>query len=141
VTTAAPQPPFEVLPQQTYAPCKTEYLWGETRSKPFVVLAVVGDKAEVWDPTGGQRLGGRRWVSLRNLHPTGTTQQGKERRTGWRLHSGPPTKGQELCGSCFRWLDLDQFERTAWTYGHSTCKPCTAEIEKMYGTIDRTESA
>ena len=129
---------FEVLPKQTYVPCKTDYLWGETRHKPFVVWSVEGDKVKVWDPSGGQRLGGFRWIAIRNLHQTGKTQAGKERKTGWRLHASPPEKGQELCGYCFRWLDLDQFDVTAWTYGHSTCIPCKAEIVEKYGSLDDT---
>lgn len=96
--------------------------------------AVHGDKVRVWDPTGGQRMGGYRWVALRNLHETGTTKQGKERQTGYRLHAGPPTEGQELCGSCMTWVDRDDLGDSAWGYGHSTCKPCKADIEQRYGT-------
>jgi hypothetical protein len=127
---------FEVKRWQTYAPCKTEYLWGEYRSKPFVVEAVVGDRVQVWDPTGGQRMGGYRWVALRNLHETGTTKHGKERKTGFRLHCEPPADPvrQELCGSCFTWLDREEFAVLARGFGHSTCVPCHAEIQQRYGT-------
>jgi hypothetical protein len=134
VTTDAP--PFEVLPKQTYVPCKTDYLWGETVHKPFVVWVVDGDRVKVWDPTGGQRMGGFRWIARRNLHESGTTARGKERRTGFRLRCGPPTsKDQELCGSCFRWVDPEGMAVSAWTLGHSTCKPCKAEIDERYGTL------
>lgn len=126
---------FEVLPRQTYWPCKTEYLWGETVHKPFVVDSVHGDRAKVWDPSGGQRMGGYRWVALRSLHATGTFKNGNARRTGWRLHCGPPSDPvlQELCGGCFTWLDREEFavlSRGSW--GHSTCKPCMAAIEELY---------
>jgi hypothetical protein len=131
---------FEVKRWQTYAPCKTEYLWGEYRSKPFVVEAVVGDRVQVWDPTGGQRMGGYRWVALRNLHETGTTKHGKERKTGFRLHCEPPAPGQELCGSCFTWLDPDQFAILARGFGHSTCLPCKADIEARYPLNPLTEA-
>lgn len=122
--------PFEVRRGQTYVPCG-----GEQRHKPFIVEAVIGDKAKVWDPTGGQRMGGFRWVALRNLHATGETATGKPRRTGWRLHCGPPAPGQELCGPCMTWLDRDRFDRTAWGYGHSACKNCMADIKRRYGTV------
>ncbi len=124
--------PFTVKPKQTYVPCGPQ---GQGRCvKPFVVWSVVGDKAEVWDPTGGQRMGGRRWVALRNLHASGKTATGKERRTGWRLHSDPPTdESQELCGSCMTWVGPDDLAVSAWGFGHSTCKPCKADIEQRYG--------
>lgn len=125
--------PFEVQRWQTYVPCKTEYLWGESRSKPFVVDEVDGDRVKVWDPTGGQRMGGYRWIALRNLHETSKTQAGKERRTGFVLQSGPPTKEQELCGSCFVWLDRDKIAVSAHGFGHSTCVPCKADIDQRYG--------
>lgn len=131
MTTAAP--PFEVVRGQTYVPCGP-LNW--QRSKPFVVDLVDGDRVKVWDPTGGPKgLGGHRWVGRRNLHETGLTKQGKERRTGFRLHSGPPTKGQELCGSCMTWVDGDDLAVWALGYGHSTCKPCKAEIDERYGKI------
>lgn len=126
---------FEVRRWQTYVPCRPpSYAYP---GKPFVIECVVGDRAEVWDPTGGQRMGGHRWVALRNLHATNKTQTGRERLTGWYLHCEPPTDPvkQELCGSCFRWLDRDQFGVLAWGFGHSTCKPCKAEIEERYGKI------
>jgi hypothetical protein len=128
---------FEVKRWQTYMPCKTEYLWGETVHKPFVIERVVGDRAEVWDPTGGQRMGGHRWVALRNLHATNRTKTGKERRTGWYLHCEPPTDParQELCGGCLTWKDREEFAVLAWGFGHSTCKPCKAEIEERYGKL------
>ncbi|MDQ1041489.1 hypothetical protein QFZ75_007991 [Streptomyces sp. V3I8] len=129
--TAAAQPPFEVKRWQTYVPCST-LNW--QRSKPFVVERVVGDKAEVWDPTGGQRMGGHRWVALRNLHATSKTQHGKDRLTGWYLRCQPPADParQELCGSCFTWADRDQLAVSAWGFGHSTCRPCMTEIEELY---------
>ncbi|MCX4799651.1 hypothetical protein OG497_37990 [Streptomyces sp. NBC_01242] len=122
---------FEVKRWQTYVPCKTEYLRGESRSKPFVVDVVEGDRVKVWDPTGGQRMGGHRWIALRNLHETGTTKTGKERRTGFRLHCQPPVDPvrQELCGSCFTWAARDQLAISARGFGHSTCIPCMADIE------------
>ena len=124
---------FEVLPKQTFVPCAAPSQ-GQS-SKPFVVWSVHGDQVKAWDPSGGQRLGGFRWIARRNLHESGTTKQGKERKTGWRLQSGPPTEGQELCGSCMNWFDLNQFDKTAWTYGHSTCRPCLVQIEERYGKI------
>lgn len=124
--------PFEVKRWQTYVPCRPPS-WGQ-RSKPFVVEAVVGDRIKVWDPTGGQRMGGYRWVALRNLHATGTTKTGKERQTGFRLRSRPPEAGQELCGSCFVWLDPDKIAVSAHGFGHSTCSPCMIDINERYGT-------
>jgi hypothetical protein len=126
-------PPFEVKRLQSYWPCKTEYLWGETVHKPFVVTALDGDRIEVWDPTGGQRMGGSRWVARKNLHATGKTKHGKERRTGWRLHCEAPADPVkvELCGSCFTWKGRDEFAVLAHGFGHSTCKPCKVEIERF----------
>jgi hypothetical protein len=130
VTADAPTP-FEVQRGQTYVPCST-LNW--QRSKPFVVDQVDGDRIRVWDPTGGQRMGGYRWVARRNLHETGETKAGKDRQTGFRLHSGPPTsKRQELCGSCMAWYDPDQMAVLAHGFGHSTCKPCEADIRQRYG--------
>lgn len=128
---------FEVKRWQTYVPCKTEYLWGETRHKPFIVEAVFGDRVQVWDPTGGQRMGGHRWIALRNLHATGKTNAGKDRVTGFRLHCEPPADPvhQELCGSCFTWQDRAEFAVLAHGFGHSTCKPCKAEIEEFIGKL------
>jgi hypothetical protein len=121
---------FEVQRWQTYVPCST-LNW--QRSKPFVVDRVDGDRVRVWDPTGGQRMGGYRWVSRRNLHATGKTKTGKGRRTGFRLHCEPPTSDrQELCGSCFTWKDREEFAVLAHGFGHSTCKPCKADIEQRY---------
>lgn len=123
-------PPFEVKRLQTYVPCST-LNW--QRSKPFIVDLVDGDRIRVWDPTGGQRMGGYRWVARRNLHPTSTTGRGKERTTGFYLRCEPPAKGQELCGYCFMWLDPEKMAVLAHGYGHSTCKECKIEIEKLYG--------
>lgn len=117
---------FTVERGQTYLPC------GRTL-QPFVVERVVGDKAKVWHPFGGPRgLGTHRWVALRSMHPTGTTDGGKERRTGYRLHSGPPAPGQELCGACMRWFDADGLAVSAWGYGHSTCTVCKEVIDRQY---------
>lgn len=127
---------FEVRQWQTYVPC-SPLNW--QRSKPFVVTATVGDRIEVWDPTGGQRMGGSRWVARKNLHETGTTQHGKERRTGWRLHCEAPADPvkKELCGSCFTWKDRDEFAVLAHGFGHSTCRPCKAEIDEMFKINER----
>lgn len=125
---------FEVKSWQTYLPC-AHYNWQP--SKPFVVQRVVDERAEVWDPTGGQRMGGHRWVALRNLHPTSRTRTGKERRTGWYLHCEPPADPirQELCGSCFTWKDREQFSVLAHGFGFSTCAPCKQDIEQRYGCL------
>ena len=123
--------PFEVKRQQTYVPCST-LSW--QRSKPFIVDRMDGDRIRVWDPTGGRGMGGYRWVARRNLHPTDTTQMGKERKTGFYLRCAPPTEGQELCGSCFMWLDPEKMAVSAHGLGHSTCIPCKADIDQRYGT-------
>lgn len=131
-------PTFEVQPRQTYVPCE-QLNW--QRSRSFVVDSVHGSKVKVWDPFGGPRgLGCWRWVALSSLHPTDTTAKGKKRRTGYRLHAGPPADNrQELCGSCMHWLDTDQFETLAWGTGHSTCRQCKAEIDERYGTPGLTK--
>ncbi|WP_428957850.1 hypothetical protein [Streptomyces sp. cg35] len=134
--TATDPAPFEVRPKQTYVPCRPPtYAYP---GKPFVVTRVVADKVEVWDPSGGTGLGGYRWVALRNLHESGTTKQGKERKTGWRLHCQPPADParQELCGGCFTWFDREEFAVVSLGWGHSTCKPCTAEIERLYSAAE-----
>ncbi len=119
---------FEIQSRQTYTPCR------EGGGRRFVVVKVHGDRAEVWDPFGGPRgLGSSRWVAVRNLHTSGTTQHGRQRRTGYRLLSQPTGEWQELCGSCMRWHDEDDMATIAHGYGHSTCKPCMADIEKRYG--------
>lgn len=125
-------PPFEVKRWQTYLPC-SPLNW--QRSKPFVVEAVDGDRVKVWDPTGGQRMGGHRWISIRHLHASGTFKNGKRRRMGWYLHCEPPADParQELCGACFTWLDREEFDRLAWGFGHSTCRPCKSGIDERYG--------
>ncbi|MFE9252874.1 hypothetical protein [Streptomyces sp. NPDC007088] len=126
-------PPFAVKKWQTYVPCSTLH-WQP--AKPFVVMRVVGDKVEVYDPTGGHRMGGRRWVALRNLHETDRTKAGKQRKTGWRLHCERLlSKHQELCGTCMNWLDPQHFGVLAWGFGHNTCTSCRAEIEARYGKL------
>lgn len=122
--------PFTVEPRQTYVPCRTS---AGSRCRPFVVERVNGDDVYVWDPFGGIKgLGGHRWVKLSSLHPTGTTDKGAERRSGYRLHSAPGP-GQDLCGSCMTYVDPDALAVAAWGSGHSTCKPCMADIEQRYG--------
>jgi hypothetical protein len=111
--------------------------WTWQPIKPFVVERVVGTKVEVFDPTGGpSHMGCRRWVGLRSLHETGTTKQGKERKTGWRLHAGPPGKRQDLCVACMKWVDvelIDEGMRYTW---RGTCAPCWAVQKDRYGLTD-----
>ncbi|MEV7675006.1 hypothetical protein [Streptomyces sp. NPDC088752] len=127
----ADTPPFKVRPQQTYVPCRQ---WNWQPSRPFVVELVEGGRVKVWEPFGGPSgLGCHRWVALASLHESGTTRTGKERQTGWRLHAGPPSQGQELCGSCMTWVDRDQLAVSAWGYGHSTCAPCKTKIDQVVG--------
>ncbi|MBR7839845.1 hypothetical protein KDL01_41805, partial [Actinospica durhamensis] len=123
--------PFAVVAGQTYVPCRTA---AGSRCRPFVVERVRGDDVYVWDPFGGIKgLGGHRWVKRSSLHPTGRTDRGAERRTGYRLKSGPPAPGQELCGTCMTYVGPDDLAVSAWGSGHSTCKPCMADIERQYG--------
>lgn len=122
---------FTVQPRQAYVPCSPA---PGTRRRPFVVERVSGDDVYAWDPFGGIKgLGGHRWVKRASLHPTGITDKGKQRRTGYRLHS-VPAPGQELCGSCMTYVDPDDLAVSAWGTGHSTCQPCKADIEKTYGS-------
>jgi hypothetical protein len=111
--------------------------WTWQPIKPFVVERVVGTKVEVFDPTGGpSHMGCRRWVGLKSLHATGMTKQGKERKTGWRLHAGPPGKRQDLCVACMKWVDvelIDEGMRYTW---RGTCAPCWAVQKDRYGLTD-----
>lgn len=121
-------PPWTVSAGQVFMPCRTAS-WSPSR--PFIVESVRGDDVYVLDPFGGPKgLGAHRWVKYSSLHPTGTTAAGRERRTGYRLHAGPPAPGQVLCGSCMTYVDPDRLAVKAWGAGRSTCRPCMAAIER-----------
>lgn len=124
---------FTVRPGQVFVPCVT-YAWDPPST--FIVEAVAGDRVSVVIPFGGGRHhpnGRHRSVALKSLHATGTTAQGRERRTGWRLHTEAPSNpGLWLCGSCWSYFDREDLAVAAYGPASSTCIPCMAAIDKEY---------
>lgn len=125
--------PFKVLPQQVFVPCQV-YNWSPLAT--FIVEQVTATQAYVVIPTGGGHYhpnGRHRWVSLKSLHPTGKTAQGKERQTGYRLHTDvPDIPDPWLCGSCLRYFDREGLAVAAYGPASSTCRGCMAQIDETF---------
>lgn len=131
---AAAPAAFRVRPGQVYVPCQV-YNWAPLST--FVVEQVNDAQAYVVIPFGGGRHhanGRHRWVSLKSLHPTGTTAQGRDRKTGWRLHTDAPTDPNLwLCGSCWTYFDRAGLAVASYGPASSTCHACNAAIDEEFG--------
>lgn len=125
---------FAVRSGQVFVPCVV-YSWDPLAT--FIIESVAGGKAEVVIPFGGGRHhpnGRHRSVSLKNLHPSGTTAAGAARKTGWRLHTdAPDDPNLWLCGSCWTYFDRDGLAVASYGPASSTCHACKADIEAMFG--------
>lgn len=124
---------FAVQSGQVYVPCQI-YNWA-----PLSILIIeraTDAQAYVVIPFGGGRHhpnGRHRWVSLKSLHLTGTTTQGRERKTGYRLHTQAPDNwSQYLCGSCLRYFDRKALAIASHGPASSTCHTCKADIEETF---------
>lgn len=83
---------------------------------------------------GRDRNARRRTIKLSSLHPTGTTRTGAERRTGYRLMSGPPKLGQDMCEMCYHYFDRADLDS-------GCCQPCARWLAQAFprpavGTLD-----
>lgn len=123
---------FQVQPGQVFVPCVV-YSWDPLST--FIIESVADGKAEVVIPFGGGRLhpnGRHRSVSLRNLHPTGTTAAGTARKTGWRLHTEAPDRPDLwLCSGCWHYFDREGLAVASYGPASSTCHACNAGINEM----------
>lgn len=135
--TAAEPAEFRVLPGQVYVPCQN-YNWEPLST--FIVESVGDTHAYVVIPFGGGRHhpnGRHRSVSLKSIHPTGTTGQGRERKTGWRLHTDAPGRpGMWLCGGCWNYFDTEGLASVSYGPASSTCHACEAALTHV-DLVDR----
>lgn len=121
---------FTVRPGQVFIPCQ-HFSWDPLVR--FIVESVKDGQAYAVDPYRGRPgFGHHLWVSLKSLHPTGTTATGRERKTGYKLHSGPPAPGQRLCGHCLHYVDQTDLTQDAGGPAGGLCIPCQADIEEQF---------
>ncbi|HEY5834962.1 hypothetical protein [Streptomyces sp.] len=129
---------FRVQRGQVFVPCQ-RFNWDPLST--FIVNAVDDGKAYVVIPFGGGRFhpnGRHKWVSLKSLHPTDRTTQGRERKTGYRLHTDAPSgPRQYLCGSCLRYFDREGLAVASYGPASSTCHGCMADIHQTSPTATK----
>ncbi|RSS37456.1 hypothetical protein [Streptomyces sp. WAC08241] len=92
-------------------------------------------KAGVTDPNSIYTNYRPRTINLTQLHSSGRTRSGKERRSGYRFLSQPSDTAVHLCRHCFHYKKPEELHQEPGVIHSDICVPCKAEVAELMKQI------